>query len=168
MLNFSINTYLKIIFFISLISILSALFIEHFLGHQPCNLCLMQRIPYGLSIILIFLNYFLKKDQKFLVILLALIFSFSFVISFYHFGIEQGFFEESAVCGLKNATEIISKEEILKQLQTKTVNCKDVTFRIFGFSLTTFNMFISLILVFLLVKIFKNYEKFRKKSRRIY
>jgi disulfide bond formation protein DsbB len=168
MLNFSINTYLKIIFFISLISILSALFIEHFLGHQPCNLCLIQRIPYGLSIILIFLNYFLKKDQKFLVILLALIFSFSFVISFYHFGIEQGFFEESAVCGLKNATEIISKEEILKQLQTKTVNCKDVTFRIFGFSLTTFNMFISLILVFLLVKIFKSYEKFRKKSRRIY
>ena len=168
MLNFSINTYLKIIFFISLISILSALFIEHVLGHQPCNLCLMQRIPYGLSIILIFLNYFLKKDQKFLVILLALIFSFSFVISFYHFGIEQGFFEESAVCGLKNATEIISKEEILKQLQTKTVNCKDVTFRIFGFSLTTFNMFISLILVFLLVKIFKSYEKFRKKSRRIY
>ena len=168
MLNFSINTYLKIIFFISLISILSALFIEHFLGHEPCNLCLMQRIPYGLSIILIFLNYFLKKDQKFIVMLLALIFSFSFVISFYHFGIEQGFFEESAVCGLKNATEIISKEEILKQLQTKTVNCKDVTFRIFGFSLTTFNMFISLILVFLLVKIFKSYEKFRKKSGRIY
>ena len=164
MLNFSINTYLKIIFFISLISILSALFIEHFLGHQPCNLCLIQRIPYGLSIILIFLNYFLKKDQKFIVMLLALIFSFSFVISFYHFGIEQGFFEESAVCGLKNATEIISKEEILKQLQTKTVNCKDVTFKIFGFSLTTFNMFISLILVFLLVKIFKNYEKFKKKS----
>ena len=163
MLNFSINTYLKIIFFISLISILSALFIEHILGHQPCNLCLMQRIPYGLSIILIFLNYFLKKDQKFVVMLLALIFSFSFIISFYHFGIEQGFFEESAICGLKNATEIISKEEILKQLQTKTVNCKDVTFRIFGFSLTTFNIFISLILVFLLVKIFRNYEKFKKK-----
>jgi len=164
MLNFNINTYLKIIFFISLISVLSALFIEHILGHQPCNLCLMQRIPYGLSIILIFSNYFLKKDQKFVVMLLALIFSFSFIISFYHFGIEQGFFEESAICGLKNATEIISKEEILKQLQTKTVNCKDVTFRIFGFSLTTFNMFFSLILVFLLIKIFKNYEKFKKKS----
>ena len=162
MLNFNINTYLKIIFFISLISILSALFIEHVLEHQPCNLCLMQRIPYGLSIILIFLNYFLKKDQKFVVMLLALIFSFSFLISFYHFGIEQGFFEESAICQLKNVTEIISKEEILKQLQTKTVNCKDVTFRIFGFSLTTFNMFISLILVFLLVKIFRNYEKFKK------
>ncbi len=162
MLNFSINTYLKIIFFISLISILSALFIEHILGHQPCSLCLMQRIPYGLSIILISLNYFLKKNERFIILLLILVFSFSLIISFYHFGIEQGFFKESAVCGLKNVTEIISKEEILKQLQTKTVNCKDVTFRIFGFSLTTFNMLISLILIFLLIKIFKNYEKFKK------
>ena len=162
MLNFSINTYLKIIFFVSLISILSALFIEHILGHQPCNLCLIQRIPYGLSIILISLNYFQKKNERFIILLLILVFSFSLIISFYHFGIEQGFFKESAVCGLKNVTEIISKEEILKQLQTKTVNCKDVTFRIFGFSLTTFNIFISLIFVFLLVKIFKNYEKFKK------
>ncbi len=160
--NFSINIYLKIIFFISLISILSALFIEHFLGHQPCNLCLMQRIPYGLSIILIFLNYFLKKDQKFIVMLLALIFSFSFVISFYHFGIEQGFFKESAVCTMENNSNIISKEEILKQLQVKTVSCKDVTFRIFGFSLTTFNMILSLILIFVLLKIFQNYEKLKK------
>ena len=162
MFNFSINTYLKVIFFISLISILSALFIEYVLGHQPCNLCLIQRIPYGLSIILISLNYFQKKNERFIILLLILVFSFSLIISFYHFGIEQGFFKESAVCGLKNVTEIISKEEILKQLQTKTVNCKDVTFRIFGFSLTTFNIFISLIFVFLLVKIFKNYEKFKK------
>ena len=94
--------------------------------------------------------------------LLALIFSFSFLISFYHFGIEQGFFEESAVCKLENLSQIISKEELLRQLQIKTVSCKDVTFRIFGFSLTTFNMFISLILVFLLIKIFRNYEKFKK------
>ena len=162
MFNFSINTYLKIIFFISIISILSALFIEYVLGHQPCNLCLIQRIPYGLSIILISLNYFQKKNEKFIILLLILVFSFSLIISFYHFGIEQGFFKESAVCGLKNVTEIISKEEILKQLQTKTVSCKDVTFKIFGFSLTTFNIFISLILIFLLIKIFKNYEKFKK------
>ena len=161
MFNFSINTYLKIIFFISLISILSALFIEHILGHQPCNLCLIQRIPYGLSIILISLNYFLKKDERFIILLLIFVFSFSLIISFYHFGIEQGFFKESAVCGLKNATEIISKEEILKQLQTKTVNCKDVTFRIFGFSLTTFNIVLSLIFIFFLTKLFKNYEKFK-------
>ena len=159
--NYRISSFLRVILFISLISITSAFYIEYILGYQPCNLCLIQRIPYGLSIILIIVNYFLKKDRKFIILLLTLIFSFSFLISFYHFGIEQGFFEESAVCGLKNASEIISKEELLKQLQVKTISCKDVTFRIFGFSLTTINIMISLFLTFLLIKIFLNYEKFK-------
>ena len=162
MLHFKLNSSLKIIFFISLISVLSAFFIEFVLGHQPCNLCLMQRIPYILSIILISLNFFSKKNEKFIIILLTLVFSFSLIISFYHFGIERGFFEESSVCGLKNTSDIISKEEILKQLQVKNISCKDVTFKIFGFSLTTFNMFISLFLLIILTKILKNYEKFKE------
>ena len=160
--NYQINFYLKIIFFISSISIISAFFIEYVLGHQPCNLCLIQRIPYGLCIILTTLNYFQNKNEKFIILLLILVFCFSILISFYHFGIEQGFFDESAVCTIKNTSNIISKEEILKELQVKTVSCKDVTFRIFGFSLTAFNMFISTILVILLLKIFINYEKFKK------
>ena len=162
MLNYKINTYLKAIFLISLASLILAYFIEYILGHQPCNLCLLQRIPYGLSFILIILNFFLKKNEQFIILLLTLIFSFSFIISFYHFGIEQGFFEESAVCGFKNTYDITSKEELLKQLPEKTTSCKDVTFRIFGFSLTTFNMIFSLIIVFILIKIFKNYEKFKR------
>ena len=162
MYNYKIKAYLKIIFFVSLISLISAFFIEYTLGHQPCNLCLIERIPYGLSIILIILNYLFKKNEQFIIILLTLLFSFSFIISFYHFGIEQGFFKDSVVCGLKNSSDIISKEELLTQLQVKIVSCKDVTFRIFGLSLTTFNMIISLIFVFLLTKIFKNYEKFKK------
>ena len=157
-----IKTYLKLIFLICLISIISAYFIEYVLGFQPCNLCLIQRIPYGLGLILIILNYSLIKNERFIMLMLILIFIFSLIISFYHFGIEQGFFEESAVCGLKNASNIISKEEILKQLQTKTISCKDVTFRIFGFSLTVFNMIISLILVIFLTNLYKKYEKFRK------
>jgi disulfide bond formation protein DsbB len=156
--NFKIETYLKIIFFISLISIISAYFIEYILGHQPCNLCLIERIPYGLSIILIVSNYTFIKNEKFTILLLILVFTFSFIISFYHFGIEQGFFKESSVCGLKNASDIISKEELLKQLQVKNISCKDVTFKIFGFSLTTVNIILSLFLTFLLTKIFINYE----------
>ena len=157
-----IKTYLKLIFLICLISIISAYFIEYVLGFQPCNLCLIQRIPYGLGLILIILNYSLIKNERFIMLMLILIFVFSLIISFYHFGIEQGFFEESAVCGLKNASNIISKEEILKQLQTKTISCKDVTFRIFGFSLTALNIILNLILIIFLTKIFKNYEKFKK------
>ena len=92
---------------------------------------------------------------------MILIFCFSFIISLYHLGIEQELIKESAVCGLKGSTDILSKEELLKQLQVKNISCKDVTFRIFGFSLTTFNTIISLVLVILLIKIFNNYEKFK-------
>ena len=162
MYNFKIEYLLKIIFLICLISIISAYFIEYALGHQPCNLCLIERIPYGLAIVLIILNHILIKNKRFIILLLILVFSFSLIISLYHFGIEQGIFEESTVCGLKDASSIVSKEELLKQLQVKNVSCKDVTFRIFGFSLTSFNIIISLILVIFLSKIFKNYDKFKK------
>ena len=84
----------------------------------------------------------------------------SFVlVSIYHFGIEQGFFQESSVCGVKSLTEIITKEDLLKQLSEKTISCKDVTFRIFGLSLTSINIVISLLFIITLLKIFKKYEK---------
>tara|TARA_B100001057_G_scaffold28470_1_gene26086 strand:+ start:588 stop:1076 length:489 start_codon:yes stop_codon:yes gene_type:complete len=159
--NFKLETYLKIIFLVCLISLISTYFIEYVLGHQPCNLCLIERIPYALGIILILLNYIFSRNEKFLILLLILIFCFSFLVSFYHFGIEQGFFEESAVCGLKNTSNILSKEKLLEQLQVINISCKDVTFRIFGFSLTSFNMIISLIMIIILLKIFKDYEKFK-------
>ena len=159
MFNLKIEFYLKLIFLVSLVSIVSAYFIEHILGHQPCNLCLIERIPYVLSIILIILNYLLEKNEKFIILLLIIIFAFSLIISIYHFGIEQGFFEESAVCGIKNSVEIISKDELLKQLQEKNISCKDVTFRIFGLSLTSINILISFLLTILLTKIFISYEK---------
>ena len=162
MLNYKIEIFLKIIFITSLIALISAYFIEYILGHQPCNLCLIERIPYGLSIVLIVLNYIFKIDDKFLILLLILTFVFSFMISAYHFGIEKGFLEESTICAIRNTTEIISKEELLEQLQVKTISCKDVTFKIFGLSLTSFNIIISSTLVILLLKIFKNYEKFKK------
>ena len=160
MLNLRIENYFKLVLSISLISIISAYYIEFVLGHKPCNLCLIERIPYGLSIFLIALNFFLKKNTKFFILLLTLIFIFSFIISVYHFGIEQGFFQESPVCGLKDTGQILSKEELLKQLSKITVSCKDVTFRVFGLSLTTINIGLSLFLIILSTKNFINYEKF--------
>ena len=160
MLNTKTGMYLKIVLLISFISITSAYYIEYVLGHQPCNLCLIERIPYWLSIIIIITNFVIKKYEKFIILLLILIFIFSFIISVYHFGIESGFFEESTICGIKNSTEILSKEELLKQLSEKSISCKDVTFRVFGLSLTTINIALSLFLIILSTKNFKNYEKF--------
>ena len=159
MFNLKAEFYLKIIFLFSLIALISAFFIEHVLGHQPCNLCLIERIPYGLSIMIIIVIFLIKKNQKFFVLLLIFTFIFSFAISFYHFGIEQGFFQESSVCGVKSLIESITKEDLLKQLSEKRISCRDVTFRIFGLSLTTINIVISLFFIITLLKIFNKYEK---------
>ena len=159
MFNLKAEFYLKIIFLFSFIALISAFFIEYILGHQPCNLCLIERIPYGLSIMIIMAIFLIRKNQKFLVMLLILTFVFSFAISFYHFGIEQGFFQESSVCGVKSLSESITKEDLLKQLSEKTISCKDVTFRIFGLSLTSINIVINLLFIITLSKILKKYEK---------
>ena len=159
--NFKIEYYLKSILIISFISIITAYYIEYILGHKPCNLCLIERIPYVISIFIILTNYIFKIDQKFVLLLLTLTFSFSFFISIYHLGIEQGVFKESEVCGLKNTSDIISKEELLKLLNEKTISCKDVTFRVFGFSLTSINMILSFVIVIILIKINNINEKIR-------
>ncbi len=159
MFNLQAEIYLRIIFLLSLIALISAYFIEHVLGHQPCNLCLIERIPYGLSIILISLMFIIKKNENFFILLLTLTFIFSLSISLYHFGIEQGIFQESTVCGVKNFSENITKEGLLNKLSEKTISCKDVTFRIFGLSLTAINIVISLLLIITLAKIYFKYEK---------
>ena len=159
MFNLKAEHYLKIILLFSFVALISAYFIEYVLGHQPCNLCLIERIPYGLSILLIITILVLKKNQKFLVLLLIITFIFSLAISFYHYGIEQGFFQESSVCGVRDFNENITKEDLLRQLNEKTVSCKDVTFRILGLSLTSINIVISLIFIITLLKIFIKYEK---------
>ena len=159
MLKIEKSSYIKLIFCISFLTVVSAYFIEYVLGYQPCKLCLIERIPYVLSLIVLSINYKLKKIEKFSSILLILIFIFSLIISIYHFGIEQGFFQESMICNIENSSNILSKEQLLEELQKKTVSCKDVTFRIFGFSLTTINILLSLILIILSIKIFISYEK---------
>ena len=153
------NLLIKLIFLISVVALASAFFIEYKLGHQPCNLCILERIPYLLAIILILLNYKFNHLKKYFILLLSIVFLASTLLSLYHLGIEQGFIEESLVCDLQNSSKILSKEEILKQLQEKKVSCKDVTFKIFGFSLTTLNIMISLLITIILTKIYLSYEK---------
>ena len=159
MVKNSKNLLIKFIFFVSIIALVSAFFIEYVLGHQPCNLCVLERIPYLLAIIIVFLNYKFILFEKFFMLLLTIIFLVSAALSLYHLGIEQGFIQESLVCDLKSGSNLLSKEEILEQLQEKSVSCKDVTFKIFGLSLTSYNILISLLITFSAGKVYLNYDK---------
>ena len=149
----------KLILILSIFAIFAAYFIQYALGHQPCNLCLIERIPYFFSIIVISNFLFTQKFEKITLIVLSLTFFAAALLSFYHFGIEQGFIKESLVCDLNNPGNELSREALLNQLKEMPISCKDVTFKIFGLSLATFNIFISLILSAITIKNFLTYEK---------
>ena len=142
-----------------ILALLFAYFVEHILKHAPCNLCLIERIPYMATIILAFSVLILNKYEKIALIIMGLFFIIGAIISFYHFGIEQGFFTESLVCNLGESNGIMSTKDLLQELNTKIISCKDVAFRVFGFSLATFNTIISLIISVIILHIGFNYDK---------
>ena len=152
---------LKIILVISIIALASAYFIEYILGYKPCNLCLIERLPYFLAILFILTGFIINKLEKIILIKLSLIFAAATILSFYHFGIEQGFFNESLVCISNNEINNLTKEDLIKELQKEIVSCKDVQFTFLGLSLATINTIISFILSVITLKLFLNYEKNR-------
>ena len=143
----------------SILSLLIAYFIQYALGHKPCNLCIIERIPYIAAIILISLIFILNRYQKIMSSLILIFFVFGVIVSFYHFGIEQDFFSESLICELREGKPS-NKEELLNQLKkTEIISCKDVTFRFLGLSLATINTIISFLISGIMIKILKNYGK---------
>ena len=141
----------------SILSLSIAYFIQYILGHKPCNLCLIERIPYLSAIILVALIFIVKRFEKIFSGIILIFFTFGAIISFYHVGIEQGFFSESLVCNLGNSGADLSKEQLLKQLENAPISCKEVTFRFLGLSLATINTIISIILSGIMIKVIKNY-----------
>ena len=159
MLKKTNNIFLIVILAIISLMIISALIIQYWLGHEPCKLCLYQRIPYFLSILLIIKILFIKKYEKITLLILFLVFMSGAALAFYHFGIEQGFFSESLACTTEDLSRTLSKEELLEQLKRNSISCKNVSFRVLGLSLAGINTIFSLTLSVIFIRLFINYEK---------
>ena len=147
------NIYL-LIAAISIFTLLSAIYIEYILGVKPCILCLYQRVPYIIAIFFCFFGYYNLKN-KLWIYLLVITFLISAILSGYHVGIENNVFNEFSGC-TSNNSNIVNKDELLKALKEVQPNCKDVTFKLLGFSLATINLFLSIIIIILSIKIIKN------------
>jgi len=152
------NIILIFILFGLFASLISAYVIEYVLGHEPCKLCVYQRFPYIISILLVSSILLIKKNVKIHLLLLSLVSLLGAVLAFYHFGIEQGFFNESIVCESQNLQEGLTKQDILKQLKQNTISCKDVNFTLFGLSLASINIIVSFILFMIFIRLYRNYE----------
>ena len=152
--NLSLKKYFLLIFCISIFSLLSAIYIEFVLDQKPCKLCVYQRIPYIIAIFICFLGFGSQKKVIWLYFLTIIFFSSS-ILSGYHVGIENNIFSEFSGCSNTNI-DLIDKTEIIKSLNNNLPNCKEVNFRLFGFSLATINLFISILICLYTTKLLIN------------
>ena len=140
-----------IIFLISLISILSALYIEYILQYEPCKLCIYQRIPYIFGIAICLIGFYYSTSDKIL-ILIIIVFILSAIISGYHFGVENNLVEEISSC-TNNSLDISNKSKLLESLnKSMPVDCKDATFKILGVSLAAINTILSILIVIISIR----------------
>ena len=143
--------------FINISILLSAYYIQYILKVPPCPMCQYQRIPYYLAIVVLGGFFFNIMNFKKLILVLIFLSFINIAISFYHIGIEQGFFNELTSC--KDNLGANNTQELLKELSNKGIaSCKEVSFRIFGFSLATLNFLVNIALILFYSLILK-YEK---------
>lgn len=121
----------------------SALIGQYAFDLYPCTLCIYQRIPYVITIVLGLLAMF--KYTRPALILCGIAFSVGWVIAVYHVGVEQAWWENIAGCSFD--TSDTSLEAIHAQiLNGPRALCTDVAWDLYGISMAGYNAFMSAIM----------------------
>ena len=150
-LRFLIYTQILILFLVY--------YIEYAMDVYACKLCKYQRIPFFLNILLIFLILKKKKFYNFIYILLISI-SINIGISFYHIGIERGFFTDNQVCIANKSPR--NEKDLLKELTNKkNRGCANVKYRLFKLSLSELNFLTNIVFLLICVHIIRNEKKYK-------
>jgi len=152
------NPYILLIL-LSVFCLMSAYFVEYIMQLKPCSLCVYQRFPYLILIVISLIavaekNY--KKYNKYLIVTLII----AIVIAGYHTGVEKGIFELSSLCKpLISVTNDISISDFTKILYNQDiVMCNKPALVIFNLSMTEWNLLLNLIILIFCIK-FSNFQE---------
>jgi disulfide bond formation protein DsbB len=123
-----------------------ALIFEHGFGYVPCALCLLQRKPYYVGIVLALVTAMLPGTlQRIGLALLAALFLVSAGLGIYHSGVEWGVWLGPADCGGGSGAASANVNDLMKTLSNiKVVSCTEAAWRFLGLSLAGWNVLISL------------------------
>jgi disulfide bond formation protein DsbB len=123
------------------VAILTAVFAFQYLGGAtPCPLCIWQRYPYGVLIVLGMVGFFWRPRLMLGLGVLTLLVSAG--LAGYHYGVEEGWFALPAGCAAGG--EATSVEELRRMLQEAPPACDQVQFTVLGWSLAAWNLLASL------------------------
>ncbi len=117
---------------------------EYLGGLVPCELCLAERAPWGVAVMLAGLAHILLGGaRRWLLWACAVVLAGGAALAFYHVGVEQGWFAGPTAC-TGGATGATTLEGLRKQLEaTQLVRCDEVQWTLFGVSLAGYNVLIS-------------------------
>jgi disulfide bond formation protein DsbB len=120
-------------------------------GLQPCILCLYQRWPYWIILVISALAIPLvrqigRRGLAVFAILCALVFLVGAGVAGFHVGVEQGWWQGLAVCGGGLNDANLSIDELREKLfATPIVRCDEVAWSLLGISMTGWNFLASLV-----------------------
>src|SRR5579862_4491887 len=133
----------------SVIVLGTALLSQYWGGLIPCELCLLQRWPWRVAIVLAAVAW-LAGDRVPLTaaaLAFALLFFISAGLGFYHVGVEQHWFAGPTACSASAGLTATTIEELRRQLEAApVVMCDQVQWALFGISLAGWNVVASLAL----------------------
>jgi disulfide bond formation protein DsbB len=132
----------------SLALMLGAFAFQNIGGMAPCKLCIWQRYPHVIAILLglLALTFENAKLRTLLILAGAVSTATTAVIGIYHAGVEQGIFEGPTSC-TSGSIDKLSADDLLNQIMSAPmVRCDDIPWQLVGISMAGWNAIISLVL----------------------
>jgi disulfide bond formation protein DsbB len=125
-------------------ALLAGAFLFQWLGYAPCKMCLWQRWPHAVAIVIGLLALALTRLKTQLALLGGLAALTTGAIGLYHTGVERDWWEGPTSCSGSSA---LDTNNLLSTDITPIVMCDDVVWSLMGLSMASFNALISLALV---------------------
>ena len=156
-----INLFNKILAIIVFASVLFSFFLEFFLNLIPCKLCLYQRYLWLFLLLACIINLKQSSKSRYIETIIIITLCAIITLSFYHSGIEFGFFNNIISCTSENNETVNSIEELDFLIRnTKNMDCAFPKFKVFNLSLSNLSfLFSTILLLFCLKKYNRNIFK---------
>ena len=148
-----INLFNKILAIIVFASVLFSFFLEFFLNLIPCKLCLYQRYLWLFLLLACIINLKQSSKSRYIETIIIITLCAIITLSFYHSGIEFGFFNNIISCTSENNETANSIEDLDFLIRNKkNMDCAFPKFKIFNLSLSNLSFLFSTILLLLCLK----------------
>ena len=136
----------------SFFALAGAYYFQFVVGLQPCVLCLYQRIPHaieimlGLTALILAWKYNRPKRAAFVILLSSLVYLVSAGLGFYHAGVEQHWWI-SILEACSNPMITSGTKDLLSKIEkAQAVRCDAVPWQMFGISMAGYNGILSVLM----------------------